>query len=229
VIAWPDTFVSHPAPYSRVILEAIDRLLPASGTFLDPMAGSGKIFNLERPGRTFVATEIEPEFAALHPRTLLADATRLPFDSASFDGGATSPTYPNRMAGDYAPPGWTKNPKGRRSYSLSKRWLARDASLELAPTNTARYSTRRGVENYWWLHAKIWAEVARVIRPGGIFVLNTKDTVQALVTDPHVRLLTDAGFEEVHREIVKPPGYRNGANRHLRVGHEDIVVLRREG
>jgi hypothetical protein len=221
---WPDTFVSHPAPYSRVILEAIDRLLPASGTFLDPMAGSAKCFDLERYGRTIVATEIEPEFAALHPRTILADATRLPFASASFAGGACSPVYPNRMT-DYVPAGWTKNPKGRRSYSLSKRWLARDASLELAPTNTARYSTRRGIADYWWLHRSIWTELARVIRPSGTFVLNTKNSTAALVTEPHVRLLMAAGFEEVHREQVRPPGYRMGRNRELRADHEDIVVL----
>ncbi len=223
--AWPDTFVSHPAPYSRVIIEAIDRLLPASGTFLDPMAGAGRCFSLERDDRTFVATEIEPEFAALHPRTIVADATRLPFATAGFDGGACSPTYPNRMAGDYAAAGWTKNPRGRRSYSLSKRWLARDAEAMLHPNNAARFSTKRGIENYWWLHNAIWSEVARVIRPGGTFILNTKDSTAALVTDPHVRLLTDAGFTEVHREVVRPPGYKFGTNRHLRVGHEDIVVL----
>jgi hypothetical protein len=229
MIAWPDTFVDHPAPYSRVILEAIDRLLPTSGAFIDPMAGSGRCFDLERDGRIIAATELEPEFARLHPRTICADATRLPFATASFDGAFTSPTYPNRMAGDYSGAGWTLNPKGRRNYSLSKRWLARDAGLELAPTNTARFSTRRGIDNYWWLHRSIWAEVARVVRQGGCFVLNAKDVIGTPVTDVHVRLLVAAGFEEVHREQVFPPGYRNGTNRHLRVGHEDVVVfIRRE-
>lgn len=221
---WPDTFVEHPCPYSRVILETIDRLLPASGTFLDPMAGSSKCFDLERPGRVFVATEIEPEFAALHPRTILADATRLPFATASFDGGACSPVYPNRMT-DYVPAGWTKNPKGRRSYSLSKRWLARDAEVVLHPNNAARFSTRRGIGDYWWIHRAVWAEVARVTRPGGTFVLNTKNTAAALVTEPHARLLTAAGFTEVHREQVRPPGYRMGRNREVRADTEDIVVL----
>lgn len=226
---WPDTFTDFPCAYSTVILEALDRLLPASGTFLDPCAGSGRCFDLERPGRTIVGTEIEPEFAALHPRTIVADATALPFATASFTGGYCSPSYPNRMNGDYTAPGWTKDPTGRRNYSLSKRWLARDADATLHAHNTARYGERRHPGTYWLIHALIWAEVARVVRPGGIFIVNCKDLPRMEVTEPHVALLVDTGFTITHRERVHPPGYRNGAHASLRVDHEDIVVLTRGG
>jgi DNA modification methylase len=227
MIEWPDTFPDHPTPYSDCILAAIDAALPPAGIFLDPMAGSGRCFNLARPGRWVVGTEIEPEFAALHPWTTVADATRLPFGNASFDGGFTSPSYPNRMNGDYTAPGWTKNPTGRRNYSLSKRFLARDPDAVLHSHNTARYGVKRGLADYWNLHARIWAEVARVVRPGGVFVLNTKDLPGLLVTDRHVELLAAAGFAVLHREPVFPPGYRRGAHRDVRVDHEDIVVFRR--
>ena len=227
-VVWPEKFVAHPAVYSAVILAAIDRLLPASGTFIDPMAGSGRCFNLERGDRHIVATEIEPEFAALHPRTICADATALPFATSSLDGGFCSPSYPNRMNGDYTAAGWTKNSTGRRNYSLSKRWLARDADAVLHSHNTSRYGERRKPGFYWLLHALVWGEVARVVKPGGVFIVNCKDLPRLPVTEPHVALLIDAGFTEVHREQVRPPGYRFGENSKLRVDHEDIVVLVRQ-
>lgn len=227
-IAWPDTFPAHPAPYSAVIVTTLDELLPTSGIFLDPMCGTGKCFELERDDRVIMGTEIEPTYAALHPRTLQADATALPFPTGMFDGGFCSPTYGNRMGVDYTAPGWTKNPKGRRNYSLSARWLARDARVVLHRNNTARYGTKRGLREYWRLHRLIWAEVGRVTRPGGIFLLNAKDLPKMAITDGHVELLTAAGFREVDRRRVYPPGYRNGANRDLRVDGEDVVTLVRE-
>jgi SAM-dependent methyltransferase len=223
---WPDRFPSHPAPFSDCILAVIDEFLPESGVFLDPMCGSGRCFELEWPGRLIVGTEIEEEFAALHPKTTVADATHLPFGTAVFDGGFTSPSYPNRMNGDYTGPGWTKNPHGRRNYSLSKRWLARDETVVLHEHNTARYGVKRGMAHYWNLHFRIWGEVARVVKPGGIFVLNTKDLPGVAVTNYHIELLEDEGFVVDYRMPVFPPGYRYGANRE-RVDHEDIVVLRR--
>jgi hypothetical protein len=225
VVTWPESFTDHPAPYSAVIIEAIDRLLPTRGTYLDPMCGTGRCFDLETSTRHILGTEIEPEFAALHPRTICADATALPFATASLTGGFCSPAYPNRMAGDYTAAGWTRNPKGRRNYSLSKRWLARDPGVVLHRNNTARYSVRRDVDRYWTLHASIWSEMARVVRVGGTFILNTKDLPADLVTGKHVALLVEAGFVAVDHHRVHPPGYRNGAHRELRVEHEDVVVL----
>lgn len=224
---WPEKFPEHPAPYSKVILDTIDEVLPTVGAYLDPMCGSGRCFELERNGRIVVGTEIEPAFAALHPRTIVADATKLPFGNRSFDGGFCSPTYPNRMNGDYTAPGWTKKPDGRRNYSLSVRWLERNADVELRQNNTARFSIRRDIARYWEVHRAIWMEVARVIRPGGIFILNTKDLPSVPVTEPHVWILTTAGFTEKERYRVRPPGYRNGANRDIRVEGEDIVVFQR--
>jgi SAM-dependent methyltransferase len=226
MIVWPERFTAHPAPYSDCILTAIDEALPAAGVFLDPMCGSGRCFELERPGRVVVGGEIEREFAALHSKTMVADATRLPFGAGAFDGGFTSPAYPNRMAGDYTGPGWTKNPKGRRNYSLSKRWLARDERVVLHRHNTARYGVKRGIAEYWDLHLRIWGEVGRVVKPGGVFVLNAKDLPGMTVVDGHVEMLEAAGFAVEYRMPVFPPGYRYGANRH-RVDHEEIVVMRR--
>ena len=54
--------VKHPATFSKAILERLDELVP-NGVWLDPFAGTGKIEQLDRPGRGFVGIELEPEWA----------------------------------------------------------------------------------------------------------------------------------------------------------------------
>lgn len=84
---------THPAKYNDKILSAIEDLLPEGSSVIDVMAGTGRIFELERlvPGVKVTAIELEPEWAALHPRTQVGNALSLPFPDGSFDFVVTSP------------------------------------------------------------------------------------------------------------------------------------------
>ena len=89
----------HPARFNDRILEAADQLLgPRLGWILDPFAGTGRVHELRRSGRFTIGVEIEPEWAAMHPRTIVGSALALPFGAETFDAIVTSPTYGNRMA-----------------------------------------------------------------------------------------------------------------------------------
>lgn len=86
----------HPARFSDPILDHISPRVPAGVRLLDPFAGVGRIHEIEHADTWGV--ELEPEWACAHPRTIVADATRLPFPDDWFDYIATSCTYGNRMA-----------------------------------------------------------------------------------------------------------------------------------
>ena len=94
----------HPAKFTDTLLPAIAKLLRPhvrpGYRVLDPFAGVGKIFLLNQwyPGMQIEGIEIEPEWAAQHPRTTLGNALALPWADSHFDAIVTSPTYGNRMA-----------------------------------------------------------------------------------------------------------------------------------
>jgi len=92
--------IRHPARYTDVLLPAFAELLQGARRIIDPFAGTGKVFALESllPGCVVDAIEIEPEWAAMHPRTTVGNALTLPWPDAAFDAAVTSPTYANRMA-----------------------------------------------------------------------------------------------------------------------------------
>jgi len=96
----------HPARYTPALIDVIGRalgprLLIDEGndwrpTIIDPFAGTGERLALiaEAAGARPVGVEITAAFIE-HPCVIAGDATRLPFASASFDGGCSSPTYGN--------------------------------------------------------------------------------------------------------------------------------------
>jgi hypothetical protein len=92
----------HPAKFSPEVMEAIGQITRRRITkgcrVLDGFAGTGRIHQLgEIWGWDTVGVEIEPEWAAMDPRTIVGDATALPFADRSFRAYITSPVYPNRM------------------------------------------------------------------------------------------------------------------------------------
>lgn len=92
--------VRHPARYTDVLLPVFAEMSQGCTSILDPMAGTGKIFELRNYGITadIKAIELEPEWASWHPETQVGNALCLPFDDGSFDCVIVSCTYGNRMA-----------------------------------------------------------------------------------------------------------------------------------
>lgn len=160
----------HPATFPQPVLAVLaDVLEPhflevaASRPphLLDPFAGTGRIHALAEAGWDTVGIELEAEWADMHPRTRQGNALELPFEDATFDAIATSPTYGNRFADSYD----ASDPYARRSYRF-------DLGRELHPDNSGAMQWGRAYRDF---HERAWAEAVRVLTPGGWFVLNIKD------------------------------------------------------
>jgi SAM-dependent methyltransferase len=271
--AEPTAPVRHPARFSDPILAAIDATivehLPRSGLvraapesalarrwragvrLLDPFAGTGRIHSL---GYDSVGVELEPEWAALHPQTIVADARALPFPDASFDAVATSPCYGNRMAdhqeareqcrgcgghgfvgghrpdGDPAPGAMTCVPgRGRGLREPPRNTYRHVLGRPLAAGNTGAMQWGTAYRN---THRAAWFDAGRVLRPGGLFVLNVKDHLRKgarqHVTEWHVGVLRyGLGFEVVAHDRVETRGLGHGQNGDVRIPYESVVTLRK--
>lgn len=203
VIAKPDLGggLSHPARYSSTLLPIFAELLRGHRRVLDPFAGTGRINEL-RPEFETTGVELEPEWAALSEHTVEGNALALEFPDASFDAICTSPTYGNRFADHHN----AADPHLRRSYTF-------DLGRPLHRDNSGALQWGR---RYREFHLRAWAEVVRVLRPGGVIVLNVKDHTRKGVRQPvsswHARtLIDDLGFRLLDCVAV-------GDTHHLRQG-----------
>jgi len=208
------TALRHPARFSAAILDVLAELVPPGALVLDPFAGTGRVHQL--PGRT-VGVEIEPEWAAMTPGTIVADATALPFADATFDAVATSPTYGSRLADHLV----ARDGSVRHSYT-------HDLKRSLHPRNAGALQWG---EAYRELHRRAWAKAVRVLRPGGTFLLNVSDHVRRGAVQPvtacHLDTLDAMGLVLVKCHRVPTPRLRFGANAAAGVWHETVAVLRR--
>lgn len=216
---------AHPAAFSKAVLEVIGEevyeLVAGHGfqRVLDPMAGIGKIHELAYPGVVAtVGVEIEPEWAAEHPDTIVANACSLPFEDAAFDVIAVSPCYGNRMADSHL------------ARDLSKRHTYTHVlGRTLHADNTGKMQWGPG---YQFMHRKIWAESLRVLRPGGTFILNTSNHIRAgeeqHVTEWHHATLDSLGLQRRNVFSIPTPRLRHGENHQLRVDHETVACFMKE-
>lgn len=203
--------VKHPAAYSPGVLDVFAELLadrfPSGSRLLDPFAGTGRIHLLGSEPRfnlryQTIGVELEPEWAAMHPATIVGDATALPFPAGSFQMACTSPVYANRMSDHHE----ARDGSYRRTY---RHVLGRP----LHPNNSGGMQWGAA---YRKLHEAAWGELLRVLVPGGLFALNVKDHQRqgrrAEVCRWHLDCLAGLGFTLIEQREVAAPGFRFGQN-----------------
>lgn len=165
---------------------------------LDPFAGIGGIHELHaQGGHNTVGVELHPAWAAAHPRNQVGDATALPADwSGLFDAYVTSVVYPNRMTDHHDAKDPCKTCAGTGNLNAAHDELdEHDGPVcpnckgsGLSKRNTYAHNLRRaghepvggptdatlmGWGPAWRdLHVQALAEAYRVVRPGGLLVVN---------------------------------------------------------
>lgn len=250
----------HPAPFSDVLMPVFARVLDkhladtrAPRRVLDPFAGTGRVHELEEWCQLLIETtgvELLPKWAASHPRTIVGDACHLPLDwTRRFRAVATSPCYGNRMADHHeardacseCSDGWTdsymNNPcpkcKGsgvspRRSYA---HYYGRDDFLRDAPLDQNAGAMAWG-DAYRALHEAAWRECHRVLKRGGLLVLDISDHVRKGEVVPvsawHRDTIKSLGFTRVETIKVPTPRFRYGENSDARAPVEHVYVFRKE-
>ena len=202
--------IKHPAKYTDDLLPVFEELLKGCTKVLDPFAGTGKIHSL--PYDT-IGVEIEKEWAEMHKKTIIGDATDLQFANCEFDAICTSPTYGNRMADCHN----AKDGSSRNTYTHK---LGRT----LDGNNTGKMQWG---ENYRDLHIKAWKECFRVLKSNGVFILNFKNHIrkgkEVDVFSWHVKILIELGFSLDLVKQVKTNGNGFGQNGKLRTGFEFVA------
>lgn len=214
----------HPAKYSDTIIPVLRGMVRVEADrlqrrprVLDPFAGVGRIHLLEDVSAT-TGVEIEPRWAACHPRTLCGNALRLHWRwTGRFDVVATSPCYGNRFADHHD----AQDGSTRRSYT-------HDYGETLHPENAG---TLHFGPKYQRFHVRAWRQVLRVLVDDGLFLLNVsnfqRQKAEVDVAGWHRDTLRELGFRFVGEVPVTTRRMRFGENHEARVGHELVLAFRR--
>lgn len=213
--------MENPATYHPKIMQAIALLaeqhFPPHSALLDPFAGQGAIFHI-LPQYNWTGVEIEVLWAASHPKIEVGDALALHYPPETFDGVCTSPCYGNRMADHHE----AKDTSRRITYRHC-------LGQPLHPHNSGNLQWGPAYQAF---HLQAWYEVYRVMKPGGVMILNMKDHVRKgqvqRVTEWHQMTLQKIGFTLLEEERIYLKGNGFGSNGKCRVPFETLTVFRRE-
>lgn len=227
---------------------------------LDPFAGIGGVHELrdlvEGVKVETVGIELMPRWAEAHENTIVGNCIEVmgAMRAQSFDAVITSPSYGNRMADHHdnrdvcktcggfgkvksSPDALTATAtcptcKGtglshRRSYA---HYYGRDAFLNDAPIEVNTGAMQWGRE-YRWFHIAAWRGVHRVLRRGGVFLLNVKNHYRGRelvgVADWHDTTCQAIGFSRDAMIGIDTPGFRYGENHEARDDEERLYVFTR--
>lgn len=192
------------------------------GVALDPFAGTGKVHLLERKGLRTVGIEIEPEWAEIHPQTVVGNALHLPFPDSTFDAVVTSPCYGNRMADSHD----AKDDSKRNTYThVLGRKLHSDNS-----------GAMQWGDEYRHFHLRAWMEAFRVLKPTRgarqrLMIVNISNHIrngeEIDVTGWHLQALESVGFKLQKVREVRTSRLREGANGDLRCDFESVGIFTR--
>jgi len=213
------TPIRHPARYTHAILETIAPYLKKGWRVLDPFAGVGGLARLGYTGARVYLNELEPVCIsqAAGGCRVNGNAFALPFAGETFDAVATSPTYGNRIADHH------------QARDASRRNTYFHALGALHPDNTGLLHFGAA---YCERHTRAWCEAHRVLKVGGLFLLNVSDHIRAgqrvYVSKWHYDTARAVGFRLLACHAVKTPRNRYGANGQLRCPVEYIFVFQKE-
>jgi len=213
---------NHPAKYTDCLIPLFAEILQGRERVLDPFAGTGKLALVKKHGwqGIIICNEIEPEWVETSPYPVdewhICDAAHMGWaEDASFDAICTSPTYGNRMADHHN----AQDASRRLTY---RHMLGR----ALHPGNTG--AMQWGLD-YRIKHTIIYRECVRVLKPGGIFILNVSDHIRrgqvVSVTDWHKVRLMELGLGLLSDRTVETPRMRYGANGGARIKGERLMVF----
>lgn len=216
--------VRHPAAFSREILQEIDGFISSwrktpYRMVLDPFGGIGKLRQILPDA---IINELEPEWMlrAGCPGTI-GDACHLPFSCESFDAVITSPVYGNRMSDSFI------DHQPQKRYKRNTYTHAIGRALDKRNAGKLQWGL-----SYRLLHVRAWFESWRVLRYGGLFILNISDHVRRgeimPVSEWHRQVLLDTGFNQVEHLRIATRRNGFGENRSLRVDHENIYIFCKE-
>jgi len=215
----------HPAVFSDEFIPIFAKLLQEHTKVLDPFAGTGKIAAIKEYGfkGTVTCNEIEPEWAntELYPvdEWHVGDAAHMSWaEDESYDAICTSPTYGNRMADHH-------NARDTSKRITYRHVLGRELNVE----NTGRMQWGPLYRNK---HVEIYVECLRLLKRGGIIILNVSNHIRKgvliSVADWHKDVLTTLKMEFIGRIEIKTKRMRFGSNSRLRPYVEYILIFRKE-
>lgn len=213
----------HPAKFSQPILELVHEVIPLhkETLVLDPFAGVGGVHwlqdNFPDSGRKTVGIELEPEWALAHKRTIIGSALKIPLADESVDVIATSPAYGNRMADHHD----ARDSSRRNTYRHA---LGR-------PMSDGSGAVLQWGESYRHFHWVAMCEAHRTLKRKGLHIWNVSNHIrqgqEMRVVEFYEGCLRRLGCQVIGKYPIKTRRQKQGANHHLRVEYEYVVVARR--